>query len=175
MILAITGPRDAVPALHEPRIEVVIRWMVGDNDVTEFWHGGTGGVDRIGATVAEAVGVPVIREFAADWKAPCVASCRPGHRGRRQDGGEFCPAAGNYRNDVMMRGLSQVTGQRTALLAFPFRGKITSGTGDCRDRALWYGIPCLIFPLDPLPPEMRRPRRTSYTSPEAVAPGKASL
>lgn len=33
----------------------------------------------------------------ADWKAPCRSTCQPGHRQPRKDG-DYCPAAGMYRN-----------------------------------------------------------------------------
>lgn len=166
MIISITGPRDAVPDMHEHRIETIMRWMVGDNEVTEFWHGGANGVDKIGATIAEAVGIPVIRTFEAKWADPCRDSCKPGHRGSRAWAGRdetFCPAAGNYRNDEMMSALVPYL-PAAVLLAFPFKGKITAGTGDCRDRALWYGVPCLTFPLQPLPADLRRPRGKPYFS-----------
>lgn len=161
MIIAITGPRDAGGVDHEHRIETIMRWMVGDNEVTEFWHGGANGVDKIGAAIADAIGIPVIREFAAQWTAPCRNTCKPDHRGSRAWAGEdetFCPAAGNYRNEDMMKALAPHL-PAAALLAFPFKGKITSGTGDCRDRALWYGVPCLAFPLQRLPQPLRRSRR----------------
>jgi hypothetical protein len=34
----------------------------------------------------------------ADWAGPCRESCRRGHRRPSRDGGDHCPAAGNYRN-----------------------------------------------------------------------------
>lgn len=38
----------------------------------------------------------------APWDAACIERCRPGHRRRRANGTDFCPAAGTYRNELMV-------------------------------------------------------------------------
>lgn len=50
-------------------------------------------------------GWPVDQQpYPADWTGPCRARCQPpDHRQvRRRDGIVFCPAAGTYRNEVMV-------------------------------------------------------------------------
>jgi len=43
-----------------------------------------------------------IRTFEPDWSAECAPDCWPPyHRRRREDGSEYCPAAGDRRNKVM--------------------------------------------------------------------------
>jgi hypothetical protein len=64
-------------------------------------HGGAKGADAIAAKWAEKWGW-LIEPHPADWTAPCRDTCRPGHRRRRWDGAEYCPAAGNYRNQDMV-------------------------------------------------------------------------
>lgn len=81
-----------------------------------------------------------IESHPADWEAPCRPWCRPGHRRRRGRGPEYCPAAGNYRNQVGIidPGLDE-------LLAFYKRGAANVGTSDCVRRAGRAGIkvePC---------------------------------
>ncbi|WP_076574146.1 SLOG family protein [Nocardia farcinica] len=69
----------------------------------------------------------------ADWRN-CVPECNHAPR-FRWDGQMYCPAAGNYRNDRMVRlGANEC-------LAFP-RGKST-GTRDCMTRAIEERIPVL--------------------------------
>lgn len=70
----------------------------------------------------------------ADWEAPCRPECKPGHRRNYSHRPEFCPAAGNYRNDEM-----------TALgadgwIALYKRGAANTGTSDGIRRATAAGI-----------------------------------
>lgn len=70
------------------------------------------GVDALGklwATRRQREGWPVDHDpHPANWTAPCDPSrCRPGrdgktHRRQRRDGSWFCPAAGDFRNDIMV-------------------------------------------------------------------------
>jgi hypothetical protein len=61
-----------------------------------------GNTDQLAHRFAAARGLAT-EEVPADWEAPCRADCRPGHRRRHPNGGgTFCPAAGNYRNQVML-------------------------------------------------------------------------
>jgi hypothetical protein len=71
-----------------------------------------------------------IERHPAGWEAPCRPECKPGHRRRKGRGPEYCPAAGNYRNQegIIGPGLD-------ALLAFYQEGEANSGTADCVRRA----------------------------------------
>jgi len=71
-----------------------------------------------------------IESHPADWEAPCRPECRPGHRRRQGRGPEYCPAAGNYRNQegIIDPGLDE-------LLAFLKIGAANTGTSDCMRRA----------------------------------------
>lgn len=71
--------------------------------------------------------------YPADWSAPCQTGCQPQHRRTRRDGSSYCPAAGNYRNDVIVadnpdRGVA-------------FQLDKSSGTADCIRRMEAAGIP----------------------------------
>jgi len=70
-------------------------------------------------------GWPVRQErFPAPWGEPCRDRCEPGHRRTNRRGEEYCPATGNYRNEVMVasgfihRGVA-------------FRRNHSRGTGHC--------------------------------------------
>lgn len=53
---------------------------------------------KLGATAA-----PVREErHPARWGAPCLETCRPGHRRQHDPAGDYCPAAGTYRNAEMV-------------------------------------------------------------------------
>lgn len=72
----------------------------------------------------------------ADWTGPCRITCRRGHRRRRRlDGTEFCPAAGNYRNQEM------VDSRPDECVAFFKDGAENIGTTDCVARAVKAGVP----------------------------------
>ena len=76
-----------------------------------------------------------IKRLPADWEALCRPECKPGHRRRKGRGPEYCPAAGNYRNQegIIDPGLDE-------LLAFYKRGAANIGTSDCVRRAKRAGI-----------------------------------
>ncbi|MDF5756615.1 SLOG family protein [Spongiactinospora sp. TRM90649] len=68
------------------------------------------GADAMADRIAIAWGGGLIIErHAADWDAPCVPACRPGHRRTRSDGSTWCPAAGIYRDTAMTQtGIGEV-------------------------------------------------------------------
>lgn len=70
-------------------------------------HGDADGGDWLAKTVAldyRSAGFPVDHEpHPADWSTPCTLICLPGHRQYRRGGGDYCPAAGVYRNERMVR------------------------------------------------------------------------
>ena len=65
------------------------------------------------------------------WTAPCRAECAPNHRRKRADGSDYCPAAGNFRNQEMLE-----TGV-DVVIAFP-GGR---GTADMTGRARSADVP----------------------------------
>lgn len=99
-------------------------------------HGGADGADELAHVLASTFGMTMER-WPADWTGPCRDTCRPGHRRKRRDGTEFCPAAGNYRNQAMVDAGAELA------LAFPV-GKST-GTRDAIRRAEKAGIPVRVY------------------------------
>jgi hypothetical protein len=63
-------------------------------------HGNAPGWDRLAAAVWRAWG-GVDEPHPADWDGPCRETCAPHHRRFRFRGSDYCPAAGNYRNQEM--------------------------------------------------------------------------
>ena len=99
-------------------------------------HGNARGADRIAATAARQLGLAV-EPHDADWDGPCRDSCKPGHRRPSPGGGTFCPAAGNYRNQLM------VDLGADLCLALPIG--TSPGTWDCVRRAKTAGIPVRVI------------------------------
>lgn len=90
--------------------------------------------------------LPVAEEpHPAKWAALCRPQCHPGHR-REQGRGSICPAAGNYRNQLMVD-LGADQG-----IAFPVDRSV--GTRDCIARMNQAGIPVRVV----------EPRATTTTS-----------
>lgn len=136
MILLFTGARALDPSNPE-HVAVVERLLLeatgGQSGPHKLREGGAPGGDTIARKLAHGWGwdVDTVR---ADWTAPCREACKPGHRGRRHDGIEYCPAAGNYRNQAM------VDMGADAGVAVPMRGAKNAGTRDCFMRARSAGI-----------------------------------
>jgi hypothetical protein len=118
-------PRGATPTTHPIR------------DMT-FRHGAAAGFDSIGDALAKRWGMKVDPN-PADWEAPCSDLCEPGHRRFRPDGTSYCPAAGVFRNQLMIDKLPRPT----ICLAFPIGASV--GTRDCADRAQRAGIPTWYY------------------------------
>lgn len=97
-------------------------------------HGGADGGDTLAKLFAleqKAAGLPWDEEeHLADWDGPCRDTCQPGHRRKRKDGTDYCPAAGNYRNQEMVD-----LGADQALVALVGTAK-NKGTRDCL-RRIW--------------------------------------
>jgi len=64
-------------------------------------HGARGAADWCADRYCRNRGIAFER-VRADWEAPCRDTCKPGHRRASRMGGEFCPAAGAYRNQAML-------------------------------------------------------------------------
>lgn len=108
-------------------------------------HGAARGADSMAAQWT--LDVPGVLElpYAADWIGPCAASCRPGHRQKRNDGAEYCPAAGAHRNQRMV---NQVARFKPNVLALGFHASATedsAGTADCLRRAAAAGLVCRVY------------------------------
>lgn len=102
-------------------------------------RGDADGWDRLAGDVASQLGWQ-IETHHANWETPCRNTCKPGHRRRRRDGTDYCPAAGNYRNQAMVGAGADVC------VAAP--GATGSGTRDCMRRAKAAGIPVMSWPID---------------------------
>ena len=106
------------------------RWKFGPFFVVV--HGDAEGADRLLAEMAQARGL-LPEPHAADWTGPCRSTCQAGHRRKRWNGTEYCPDAGNYRNQLM------VDLGADLVIAFPV-GR-SDETRDCMRRAKAVGIP----------------------------------
>lgn len=101
-------------------------------------HGDARGADQLAALVASSTWPHItIERWPADWSGTCRPVCKPGHRRFRPGGGDYCPAAGAYRNAEM------VAAGADLCLAFPL-GK-SPGTRDCMRRAEAAGIQVVNF------------------------------
>lgn len=100
-------------------------------------HGNAPGLDRLAGEAAKRKGFE-IREFPADWEGPCRDTCKAGHRRQRRSGGDYCPAAGVFRNQEMLDSGAQM------LVSFPGG----TGTKDMRDRARLARIAVIVPRLE---------------------------
>lgn len=107
----------------------------GNADVT-LVHGAASGVDTI-AHLHAKLRHWTIETHPADWTAPCLPTCQPGHRKRNKRGRDYCPAAGNYRNDHMV--------SLGADLCLVFWRDHSTGTRDAMTRAEEAGIEVVPF------------------------------
>lgn len=64
-------------------------------------HGAAPGLDSLAAEFWGGIHGRPVDPHPADWEGPCRPTCRPGHRRPRGDG-DYCPAAGVYRNQEML-------------------------------------------------------------------------
>ena len=132
--ILVTGGRDYADTARvevELRAAVEARFGSGvDPGRVVLVHGDASGLDRLAAAAARRLGFQVEPHPAA-WTDPCRATCSPHHRRRRQDGTDYCPAAGVYRNAEMV--------ELGCDLALVFPGG--SGTADCARRIRAAGFP----------------------------------
>jgi hypothetical protein len=89
--------------------------------------------------IAQTVAVGPVTVVPADWAAPCQDTCRANHR-KISAGRSYCPAAGVFRNQVMVEraALAAARGWTVQVLAFPRGG--SAGTRDCMRRAEAAGL-----------------------------------
>lgn len=102
-------------------------------------HGGAEGGDTLAkywALEQKALGRDIDEEeHLADWDGPCQEDCDHGPRRKRKDGSDYCPAAGNYRNQDMVD-----LGADQALVGL-VAGAKNKGTRDCLRRLRAAQIP----------------------------------
>jgi len=96
-------------------------------------HGNNGNADLMADSEARLLGFHV-EPHDAHWEAPCIQYCQPGHRRRHENGREYCPAAGNYRNQEMVDAGADIC------LAFYQPKAANIGTNDCVNRCIRAGI-----------------------------------
>lgn len=94
-------------------------------------HGAAAGVDTVAARYATTRGWNV-EAHHADWAAACRKDCARDHR-RVNGRGEYCPAAGTYRNQAMV--------DTAPDLLLAFLKDHSAGASDCLRRAKKAGIP----------------------------------
>ena len=130
MRILITGSR-----YYRDRISLsaALAEAAGDCPDVTVIHGNARGADRTADSEARSYGFHV-EPHDADWAAPCRETCRPGHRVTLPSGREYCPAAGNYRNQDMVEAGADIC------LAFYEPGKPSRGTTDCVKRCARAGI-----------------------------------
>jgi hypothetical protein len=125
MRIGVTGGRDYRDGEHIR--QVLTDAGVGPADV--FVHGAARGVDLIAAQVAHRLGAR-LEPHPAGWGDPCRDTCKPNHR-KKTGNLDYCPAAGNYRNQEM------VDSGLDVLYAFPGN----RGTKDMKERCREDGVP----------------------------------
>jgi hypothetical protein len=139
----VTGSRHASPQHAQLIADALTDAVTGRSGPHLLIHGEASGADALAERAARDLGWNV-RGIAAKWTAPCRVECRRGHRRPRADGSDYCPAAGNYRNqelvDLAVQHLPDVRA-----LAFPLPG--SRGTWDCVRRAERAGLRVAIHHL----------------------------
>lgn len=117
---------------------VTVQWalmMLNLGSRVTVVHGAAPGADSLVQSVVEDLFPPWdFDPFPADWERDCDEECRHGgHRPRRRDGSEWCPAAGPIRNWRMVdSGLDLLLG---------FEGN--NGTNDMLQKARRAGVSIL--------------------------------
>lgn len=105
-----------------------------DQEPLYLIQGGAQGADSLAAEWALAQEHVFCDPYPADWDN-CGPECRPGHRKTRQDGSEYCPAAGPRRNQQMLD-----EGYPDLVVAFTDDLRSSKGTRDMVTRAKKSGV-----------------------------------
>jgi YspA, cpYpsA-related SLOG family len=138
--ILVTGSRefDAAPLLAY-RLGLAVGYGLTRGMQVTVMHGANPrGADRLADMIASAHEGIGTDPHAADWDAPCRPECKPGHR-KSHGSRDWCPAAGNYRNQEM------VDAHPDVVLAFFKNGATNTGTSDCVRRAESAGLPVRRF------------------------------
>jgi YspA, cpYpsA-related SLOG family len=100
----ITGSRDWIEplrtweALNECRAKARRRGCI-----LVVIHGDAPGADMIAKLYAQLTAGVEQEPHPANWEGPCnPRRCKPGYRRTGKNGREYCPAAGDYRNEEMI-------------------------------------------------------------------------
>lgn len=91
-------PRDIWEALEECH-----RYAKSQGRNLLIVHGDADGGDQIAKLFGQVVPGAYEEGHPADWDGRCGPQCKPGHRRTRRDGTTYCPAAGMYRNEDMVK------------------------------------------------------------------------
>lgn len=140
MRILVTGSRTYDKAYIVGAILGAVVGQLPEKESVTIIDGGAHGLDSIAGDWGKAYEGIYHERFPARWGASCGADCKPGHRRKNGAGKEYCPAAGNYRNQEM------VDSGVDLCLAFKDdygRGK-SRGTEDACARAKAAGIPTYI-------------------------------
>lgn len=145
--ILVTGSRSAVLQLRREVAKELSRyWAQAQADGCTHLvivHGDASGVDSTAAAWAyNRMGLGVFEKaIPADWEAPCVERCKPGHRKPRKGGGTYCPSQGGIRNQKLVRYVLQQYKTGTWVRAAAFYATPNSrGTLDCVRRIREHGM-----------------------------------
>jgi hypothetical protein len=139
------------PPCHPARPRVPIRWEVAKRLAVRDQFGLLG-ADWLSDVVATELGWE-IEHYPADWHAECQATCPSrSHRRTARTGESICPAAGNYRNTVMVTGMTGMLGECQAYVdactkpgCQRVRAHGSHGAVDCLAKTRNAGIPVKLI------------------------------
>lgn len=139
-VIVTTGSRRFTfqPAIRSLLVDVIRNRPTGSpTGAPVIVHGACpDGADTLVDAWARRQGIRV-DPMPADWQAPCRDTCRQGHRRRRKDGVDYCPAAGVYRNQDMI--------DVPPCIVVGFLCGPSNGTRDCLRRAVEAKIPVKVW------------------------------
>lgn len=141
--ILVTGSRRWVDA--QAILDALTDAIAGHEGPVTIVHGACpNGADQLADVLIPTLGARVtVERWPANWSAPCRLVCQPGHRRTRRGGTDYCPAAGNYRNQEM------VDARADLCVAFPLGD--SPGTRDCMARAKAAGIRVVDITAPPEP------------------------
>jgi hypothetical protein len=150
--LLVTGSRD----FHDATVVAYLMRRVSEaaGRPLHVTDGKAPGLDTLARRVTVVMKWPGQR-FEAQWGAPCREECHHGKNAKTRSGRRYCPAAGGYRNQLMVD-------QGHHLCIGWMSRPHSAGTVDCLTRASRASIPALCvvrrddqWVLDTFPPGTR--------------------
>lgn len=134
MRILVTGSREVKPGDWQYLEAGLFEVIGGKRGPHMIVHGDARGADRLFGEITKRWGWGT-EAHAADWDAECRDECSHGpRRSRKRGSGTYCPAAGDYRNQLMVD-----LGADFAVAAYK-RGAKNAGTSDCVRRIRAAGI-----------------------------------